>query len=1043
MSLSSISIQRPVFTIVLNIVIIIFGYIGFNFLGVREYPSIESPIITVNTRYVGANAEIIESQITEPLEEAINGIAGVTSITSTSRDGSSSISVEFALEVDLETAANDVRDKVSGALDRLPPDADPPRIAKADVDGGVIIALNAKSAKRSLLDLNAIGESLIKERLQTIPGVSEVQVWGEKRYAMRLEIDLAKLAAYQITPLEVRTALTRENVELPSGRIEGQQTELTVKTMGRLTSVEEFNNLVIKQEEDRLVRFKDIGQVRLAPENERTLLRRDGVTMVAYAISAQPGSNHIDISNNFYKRVEQIKKDLPEDIELVIGFDNTKYIRSSIAEVQETIFIAFALVVTIIFLFLRDWRTTVIPVLAIPISLIGTFFIMYVAGFSINVLTLLGIVLAIGLVVDDAIVVLENIYTKIEDGMKPLEAAYKGANEIFFAVISTTITLVAVFMPVIFLQGITGRLFKEFGVVVAGAVVISSFVALTLTVMLSSKILKHREKHNWFYNITEPFFVKLNRIYEGSLHAFMKMRWLAFPLLAAAIFAIYEIFQLLPSELAPLEDRAGLRISVTAPEGTTFETTDAFMLRLGEFVSQQIKPEEREAVITITSPGFSTGGAANTGFVRLVLTPADKRKRSQQQIADTLTKVLRQMSEARTFVIQEPTIGGRRSGQPVQYVLQATTLDRLVRIIPAFMSKVMQHPDLSAADVNLKFTKPEIRIEIDREKASNLEVSVADVAQTLQLGFAGQRFGYFMMNGKQYQVIGELKREDRNKPLDLKSLYVKNRAGKLIQLDNLVTLKESSSPPSLTRYNRFVSATISANPATGKTIGQGLKAMDEIAKQVREETGESFTTALAGQSKEFAESSSSLAFAFVLALTLIYLVLAAQFESFRDPFIIMLTVPLALAGALFSLWYTNQTLNIFSQIGMIMLIGLVTKNAILIVEFANQRKEQGLSKLDAVIDAAIARFRPILMTTLSTILGILPIALSLGAGSESRVGMGIAVVGGMILATGLTLYMIPAIYSFFSTEHKVIPTFNDSEKENKQKEEVEEIGAAG
>lgn len=1042
MSLSSISIQRPVFTIVLNIVIIIFGYIGFNFLGVREYPSIESPVITVNTRYVGANAEIIESQITEPLEEAINGIAGVTSITSTSRDGSSSISVEFALEVDLETAANDVRDKVSGALDRLPPDADPPRIAKADVDGGVIIALNAKSSKRSLLDLNAIGESLIKERLQTIPGVSEVQVWGEKRYAMRLEIDLAKLAAYQITPLEVRTALSRENVELPSGRIEGQQTELTVKTMGRLTSVEEFNNLVIKQEEDRLVRFKDIGQVRLSPENERTLLRRDGVTMVAYAVSAQPGSNHIDISNNFYKRVEQIKKDLPEDIELVIGFDNTKYIRSSIAEVQETIFIAFGLVVSIIFLFLRDWRTTVIPVLAIPISLIGTFFIMYIANFSINVLTLLGIVLAIGLVVDDAIVVLENIYTKIEEGMKPLEAAYKGANEIFFAVISTTITLVAVFMPVIFLQGITGRLFKEFGVVVAGAVVISSFVALTLTVMLSSKILKHREKHNWFYNFTEPFFVKLNNFYESSLHAFMKMRWLAFPLLAAAVFAIYEIFQLLPSELAPLEDRAGLRISVTAPEGTTFETTDAFMLRLGEFVSQQVKPEEREAVITITSPGFSTGGAANTGFVRLVLTPADKRKRSQQQIADTLTKVLRQMSEARTFVIQEPTIGGRRSGQPVQYVLQTTTLDKLVQIIPSFMAKVMQHPDLSAADVNLKFTKPEIRIEIDREKASNLEVSVADVAQTLQLGFAGQRFGYFMMNGKQYQVIGELKREDRNKPLDLKSLYVKNRAGKLIQLDNLVTLRESSSPPSLTRYNRFVSATISANPATGKTIGQGLKAMDEIAKQVREETGENFTTALAGQSKEFAESSSSLAFAFVLALTLIYLILAAQFESFRDPFIIMLTVPLALAGALFSLWYTNQTLNIFSQIGMIMLIGLVTKNAILIVEFANQRKEQGLNKLEAVIDAAIARFRPILMTTLSTILGILPIALSLGAGSESRVGMGIAVVGGMILATGLTLYMIPAIYSFFSTEHKVIPTFDDLEKENKQQEEVEEVGEA-
>lgn len=1033
MSLSSISIKRPVFTIVMNLIIIIFGYIGFSALGVREYPSIESPVITVNTRYVGANAEIIESQITEPLEEAINGIAGVASMTSNSRDGSSSISVEFALEVDLETAANDVRDKVSGALDRLPPEADPPRIAKADVDGGTIIVLNAKSNKRSLLDLNSVGETLIKERLQTIPGVSEVQVWGEKKYAMRLEIDLAKLAAYQITPLEVRTALTRENIELPSGRIEGSNTELSVKTMGRLTNIEEFNNLVIKQEGDRLVQFKDIGSVRLAPENERTMFRRDGVTMVAYAISAQPGSNHIDISNNFYKRLEQIKKDLPEDIELVIGFDNTKYIRSSIAEVEESIFVAFGLVVTIIFLFLRDWRTTIIPVLAIPISLIGAFFILYISGFSINVLTLLGIVLAIGLVVDDAIVVLENIYTKIEEGMTPREAAFKGSEEIFFAVISTTITLAAVFMPVIFLQGIIGRLFKEFGVVVAGSVIISAFVALTLTVMLSANILKHREKHNWFYNFTEPFFVGLNNFYKNSLLAFMKVRWLAFPLLAFAIFVMYQIFNILPTELAPLEDRSGLRIMTTAPEGTTFEAMDGFMQRAGQFTSAQVSDSEREAMITITSPPFG-GGAANTGMVRLVLTPSGQRKRTQQQIADTLTKVMKQLSEVRAIVIQEPTIGGRRSGQPVQFVLQAATLDKLIKILPDFMAEVNQHPDLSAADVNLKFTKPEIRIEIDRDKASNLGVSVADVAQTLQLGFSGQRFGYFMMNGKQFQVIGELKREDRNKPLDLKSLYVKNRSGKLIQLDNLVKLTENSSPPSLTRYNRFVSATISANPATGKTLGQGLAAMNEITKKIREKTGENFTTALAGQSKEFAESSSSLAFAFFLALILIYLVLAAQFESFRDPFIIMLTVPLALAGALFSLWYTDQTMNIFSQIGMIMLIGLVTKNAILIVEFANQRKEQGLSKLEAVKEAAVSRFRPILMTTLSTVLGILPIALSLGAGAESRVGMGIAVVGGMLLATGLTLYMIPAIYSYLSTDYKPVAPLGDIEKEQEEME---------
>jgi multidrug efflux pump len=1029
MSLSTVSIRRPVLTVVLNLAIVIFGIIGFRYLGVREYPNVETPVVSVFTSFTGANAEVIESQITEPLEEAINGIPGIASITSTSSDGRSSINIEFDLETNIDEAANDVRDKVSGAVSRLPAECDPPVVAKADANGSFIISLYAQSDKRSTLEITAIGEKLIKERLQTIPGVSGIRVWGEKKYAMRLIIDVDKLAAYQLTPLDVRQALLRENVELPSGRIEGNNTELTVKTFGRLVSEDDFNNLVIKQTGEKVVTFADIGKAKLTAENEKTIFRRDGRYMVGYAIEPQPGANQIAISDEFYKRLEQIRRDLPEDISISVGFDDTKYIRASIAEVQESVYIAFALVAGIIFLFLRDWRTTIIPLVAIPVSLIGAFFIMYVAGFTINVLTMLGIVLAIGLVVDDAIVVLENIYAKIEEGMTPMEAGFKGAEEIFFAVISTTIALAAVFMPVIFLQGITGKLFKEFGVVIAGSVIISSFVALTLTTMMSSRLLKRRVKHNWFYNSTEGFFVWLNKQYEQSLESFMRVKWLAFPIIALAIGLMVVIFKSLPQELAPLEDRSSIRISITGPEGSSFEFMDSYMVKLLDTLKKNVP--EANAVIGITSPPFMSG-AANTGMSRLELSEPTQRKRSQQEIADMLNKKLRGLSEARAIATQSPTIGNRRSGQPVQFVIQAPTLEKLREVLPKFLAEAQADPTLTTVDVNLKFTKPEIRLSIDRDKANTMGVNVLDIAQTLQLGFSGMRFGYFIMNGKQYQVIGEMSRGDRNEPLDLRSLYVKNRNGNLIQLDNLVTLKEESSPPALLRYNRFVSATVSATPAPGKTIGDGLNAMYAIADRVLDE---SFTTALAGQSKEFKESSSSLLFAFGLALVLIYLVLAGQFESFRDPLIIMFTVPLALAGALLSLWYFKQTLNIFSQIGMIMLIGLVTKNAILIVEFANQKKEQGLNKLEAVKQAAEQRFRPILMTALSTILGTLPIALALGAGAESRVSMGIAVIGGMMIATGLTLYIIPAIYAFFSKE-----TSNTEQKQVQQEPEELAVG---
>ncbi|WP_266202696.1 efflux RND transporter permease subunit [Pontibacter kalidii] len=1025
-SLSNISIKRPVLAIVMSIAIMVFGFIGITYLGVREYPSVDPPIVNVRTSYVGANAETIESEITEPLEESINGIAGIRTLTSTSSEGSSNITVEFNLDVDLETAANDVRDRVARAQRRLPEDAEPPTVAKADADANPILFLGIRSENRTLLELSDIGMNVFKEQLQTIPGVSEIMIWGDKRYSMRLWMDPDKLAALRVTPLEVQNALARQNVELPSGSIEGATTELSVRTMGRISTPEEFNNLIVRQDADRLIRFRDIGYAQLAPENEKTVLRYNGIPMIGVVLVPQPGSNQIEIADEFYRRLEHIKKDIPEDLQLTIGFDNSQYVRASIAEVQETIIVAFALVVIVIFLFLRDWRSTLIPVVAIPVSLIGTFFIMYVMDFSINVLTLLGIVLAIGLVVDDAIVMLENIYSRIEKGERPMQAAKNGAKEIYFAIISTTVALAAVFMPVAFLEDTTGRLFREFGIVVAGSVIISSFVSLTLTPMMSSRILKHRERPNWFYRKTEPFFETLTGGYRRSLESFMRVRWVAFILIVASAGAIWWQMSTLQSELSPEEDRAGLRINATGPEGASFEFMDEYMNELTALVNDSV-----QGISSITSMTRN----ANSGFIRLRLVPSDERSQTQQEIVESMPSLINQIPGARAFASGDKGLGGGRgAGQPVQFVVQSQNMDKLREIIPPFLEKAQQDPTFSFVDVNLKFNKPELRVEIDREKAQSLGVSVRDIAQTIQLGLSGTRFGYFVKGGKQYQILGQVARENRSEPLDLRSLYVKSSTGELIQLDNLIQLKEESASPQVYRFNRFAAATFSATLNKGKTIGDGLEVMDAIADEVLDET---FQTTLTGQSRDFSESSGSLLFAFSLALGLIYLALAAQFESFRDPAIIMFTVPLALSGALLSLWYFDQTLNIFSQIGMIMLVGLVTKNGILLVEFANQRKEEGLSKLEAATDAAVSRFRPILMTSLSTILGTLPIALALGTGAESRMPMGIAVVGGLILATGLTLYVIPAIYSYFSSaEANVIAELEEEEAEAKRPEYV-------
>ncbi|HNR42760.1 MAG TPA: efflux RND transporter permease subunit [Bacteroidales bacterium] len=1006
MSLSSVSINRPVLATVFAIVILLFGFVGLTYLGVREFPSVDPAIITVSTSYPGANSDVIETQITEPLEQNINGIPGVRSLTSVSRQGFSNITVEFELSVDLETAANDVRDKVSQAMRFLPRDCDPPTVAKADADANPILFLTVESGKRSLLQLSEIAELTLKEQLQTISGVSAVGIFGQKRYSMRLWIDPVKLAGYGLTPMDVRNAINRENVELPSGSIEGTNTELTIRTLGLMTTPKEFNELIIKQSGDQIVRFKDIGRAELGPEDIRGILKRDGVPMVMVVIIPQPGSNHIDIVDEVYRRLDYISKDLPEDVRVNVNYDNTKYIRSSIKEVKDTIFIAFILVVIIIYFFLRSWRATLIPILVIPVSLIGSFFIMYLAGFTINVLTLLALVLAIGIVVDDAIVVMENIYVKVESGISPMEAGIKGSKEIYFAIISTTITLISVFFPIVFLQGITGRLFREFSIVMAGAVAISAFLALSLTPMVSTKLLRKEKHHSWFFRKTERFFDSMNHAYRNGLTSFLDHRKSAILILAISLGLVVLLWNTIPSEMAPLEDRSQITINTSATEGSTYEYMLAYADDIAKLVEEKV-PERISYTVMVRGGSF--------GNIRVTLKDPGERHRTQQEIADQLTSDLRKKTKARSFVIQQSTFGSRRSGMPVQYVLQATSINKLREVLPEFMSRVMDSEVLQMADVNLKFTKPELQIHINREKAITLGVSTQNIGQTLQLALSGQRFGYFFMNGKQYQILGELARENRNKPLDLKSLYVRNDKGDMIQFDNLVNLSEETAPPQLYRYNRFVAATVSAGLAKGKTISEGLAEMDRIAADVLDD---SFRTALAGDSKDFRESSSSLMFAFILALILIFLVLSAQFESFKDPLIVMMTVPLALTGALLFMWYFNVTMNIFSQIGIIMLIGLVSKNGILLVEFANQRKKAGLSKFEAIRDAAASRFRPILMTSMATILGILPLALGLGEGAQSRVAMGISVIGGMVFSTFLTLFVVPAIYTFISSESK-------------------------
>jgi len=1016
MTISDIALKRPVGSIVLSLLIILLGTVGYNFLGVRLYPAIDPPIITVQTSYTGANAEIVESQITEPLEMTINGIEGVKSITSQSALGISTITVEFELGSDLEKAANDVRDKASQATRSLPQDIDaPPTVTKADANSDPIIMLAVQSSTMSGLEMSDYAENVLQEKLQTIPGISSIAIYGQQKPAMRLWLDPAKMTAYNITASDIDAALTKENVEMPGGKIRGNLTELTIKTRGRLVTEDDFNNMIVKQNENKVVRLRDVGEANLGAQNEESGATINGRTGVVLALTPLPGANTIEIANEFYKRLDQVKKNLPKGLEVNIARDRSIFVRQSVADVIETLLIAIFLVVLIIFLFFRNWIIALRPLLDIPVSLIGTFFIMYIFGFSVNVLTLLGIVLATGLVVDDGIVVTENIFKRIEQGMDKWKAAFEGTREIFFAVISTSLTLAIVFVPVIFLQGFTGRLFREFGIVVACAVLISALVSLTLTPVLNVILGGSGTHHSKFYVASEPFFVGMEKKYRRFLAFFIQNKWISIAIIGLCILIIISFSRTLNSELAPLEDHGYIRTTITAPEGTEYTTTSQMLDKIAK-INIDSFPDAK--YVLARYGGGNSSSAVNTGFVLSFLSNPSERKVSQQNIYDRLTKIYSKNADARIIASQEPTITtSSSSGLPVQFVLENIDFEKLHEVLPKFMDEAQNSPVFSNVDVNLKFNKPELNLNVDRLKANSLGISEKDVSNALDLAYSGSRYGYFLQNNKQYYVIGQVARQDRNKPADISSMYVRAANGNMIQLDNIVNIKENSNPPILYHYNRYKSATISANLAPGKTLGQGIAEMKRIGDKLLDS---SFTTALSGPSRDFAESNSNISFALIFALLLIYLILAAQFDSFRDPFIIMLTVPMAIAGAMLSLEIFNQTLNIFSEIGMILLIGIVTKNGILIVEFANQKRKLGMNKRVAAFESASARFRPILMTSLATVFGAMPIAFALGAGASSRISLGIVVVCGLLFSLVLTLFVIPVMYILMSSNTKKI-----------------------
>ena len=1004
MSVANLSVRRPVLMTVMALVIILLGAFGASNLGVREYPNVDYPLIQVRTSYPGANAAVVEAEVTEILEASINSASGIKALTSTSRDGFSYISIEFGTGMDLEAAANEIRDRVSRVRRRLPDDVDEPTVYKSDSDSDPILMVSLVSDKLDPMEVSELANNHVKERLQTIPGVSEVAIWGEKRPTVRLWIDPVRMQALGVSGAEMSAALSKGNLELPSGSIEGSETTLSIRTLGRILDPQAFENIAVKTAADgTVIRISDVADIHYEPKDTRTGFRRNGKPSITIALMAQPGSNHVEIADEFYRRVEDIRREIPEGVQLLYGRDTSINIRASIKEVMETMFIAFLLVIAIIFAFLRQGRTTLIPMVVVPVAVIGSFFVLYLCGFSINVLTLLAMVLAIGLVVDDAIVIVENIYHKIEGGMTPKQAAVAGTNEIFFAVIATSVVLMAVFVPVLALGGTTGLLFREFVAVMIGTVFLSTLCALTLSPMLCSKFLR-RQKQGWFFRITEPFFDWLNRIYAVLLGLFLKFRLLLFPLVAALLLAAYFCFNNMSSEMAPTEDSNAVMVNLNMPEGVTLTRTK----RMADAFADEVL-----SILDSNEYTEFQAGAWNAGNsrMRLFLNDDKKARRPQSEIARSIQLLGNEYPDLRVMVFEPQSISTQRGGLPVQFVLQAPNIEILRTLVPLFEEEASKSPVFSVVNTNLRFTKPELHIEILRDKANEEGVSVNDIAQAVQLAISDQTYGEFYKDGRQYDIIGAVGYQYRSAPENIAMLSVKNRKGELVSVENFINYSEKSASPSLPRYNRFSAATIQAGLVPGKTIGDGVEEMRRIAKRLLKDYP-SVSTTLSGSSKEFEESSSGLYIVFLLALALVFLVLAGQFESFRAPFVIFFTVPLALAGALTCLFITGQTLNIFSEIALILLVALVTKNGILIVEFANQiAANTGCGKLEAARQAAERRFRPILMTSLSTVLGAVPLILT---GTPSRIAMGIAIAGGLTFATFMSLFVVPAAYSFFA-----------------------------
>jgi len=1002
MKLSDLSIQRPVLASMLSAALVLFGVIGYRELAVREYPDVDPPIISVSTFLPGANPQVVESAITDVLEEELSTVAGLRTLTSSSSEQFSNITLEFTLERNVEDAAQDVRDKVSRVRGRLPQDIEEPVVSKQEADAQPFFWLALKGENYSLLQLSDIADRIVKTRLQSLPGVGSANIFGERRYSMRVWLDPGELAARGITVQDVERAIQSRNVEVPAGRIESARREFSVRSLGELKTPDEFSNLTVSTAGGQVVRLGDLGRVELGPEDERSVLRYNGTPAVAIGVVRQSKANLIEVADAINAEVPRVQEALPPGVELVRAFDSSVFVRRSISEAEETLVIAAGLVVIIIFLFLRNLRATIIPGLAIPASIISTFAVMYFLGFSINNVTLLALTLAIGIVVDDAIIVLENAYRHQEElGEDPVTAATNGTREIAFAVIATTISLVAVFTPLAFLKGNTGRLFNEFGIAVAGSVVISGFVALTLTPMLCARILKVPKRHGAIYQSLERGFDAIATNYGRLLRKAVTHRG---PVLigAALLFvAAGYVFTRLKREFIPPEDRGFFITFAIAPEGATVEYTDEYQRRLEGILARTKDIEGYFSII-----GFA--GRVNQGIIFARLTDWSDRDRKVQDVISEVQPQYFGVPGVLAFANNPPAFGG--FGNPVQFVVQHPNFDSLTKAMGALVARARQIPGLVNVDTDLRVNRPELEVRFDRDRAEDLGVPIRDVASTFQTLLGGRRVSTFTQNNKLYDVIVQLRPEDRATPSDMDGLYVRGTDGQLVQMSALTTVGEDVGAQSLNHFNRVRSFTLSGNLAPGFTLGEALDSLNRVAAELLPRGS---TTALAGESRELEESGSALYFAFGLAILVVFMVLASQFESLVHPFTVLLAVPLAVTGAIFTLLLAGSTLNLYSQIGMILLIGLVTKNSILLVEYTNQLKERGMSTLEAVLEAGRIRLRPILMTSVATVMGALPIMMGLGAGSMSRRPLGQAIVGGVLFSTVLTLFLIPVVYLIF------------------------------